>query len=510
MKRMKNAAALLLALMMMLSLSVTAFADGEELGSIEITGVSTDNVYEIYQLLVLESYNPDSKAYAYKVNEAWEDFFETSEALHYVQIDAQGYVTWIAGDETTTDPADFAKLALAYAKEEGIDPLQSSEDDKMAITTNKDGKNVGTFSNLPLGYYLVDSTMGALCGLTTTNPTAYIIAKNDAPTIHKQVKEDTTDYGPDNNAQIGETVEFRTTIHVSAGAEKYILHDKMSDGLTFKNVSSITKNGVEVPSSNYTVLTGDDLLDAYEGTDKEATDICTFEVRFDETYCSTLNKGDTIIVYYSAVVNENAVIYDNNAKYSDENTAQLEFGEDHFTETSTTKTYTYALDLVKTDGEDKLIDGAAFRLYGSATGSDEIPLVKLSDTLYRLATPEEAEALETAGKQGDEIVVKDGLVRIVGFDAQDTYYLEETQTPSGYNKLSARQSFTTEANNMDASVTNGTLSTGSGVQVKNQSGSRLPETGGMGTTLFVTFGAIAVLGTGVLLVTKKRMGMIQD
>ena len=33
---------------------------------------------------------------------------------------------------------------------------------------------------LELGYYLIDSTMGALCGLTTTNPDASINAKNSA------------------------------------------------------------------------------------------------------------------------------------------------------------------------------------------------------------------------------------------------------------------------------------------------------------------------------------------
>ena len=107
------------------------------------------------------------------------------------------------------------------------------------------------------------------------------------------------------------------------------------------------------------------------------------------------------------------------------------------------------------------------------------------------------------------IVVKDGMVTVVGFD-NGIYYLEETVAPDGYNKLTARQEFTIADENLDAIFNGGIFSTGSGVHVVNKTGSMLPETGGMGTTLFITFGAIAVLGTGVLLVTKKRMGMIQD
>jgi LPXTG-motif cell wall-anchored protein len=110
---------------------------------------------------------------------------------------------------------------------------------------------------------------------------------------------------------------------------------------------------------------------------------------------------------------------------------------------------------------------------------------------------------------GDPIVVKDGVVTVVGFD-NGTYYLEETVAPEGFNKLEGRKEFTITDGNLDATFTGGIYSTGSGVHVVNKSGTMLPETGGMGTTLFITFGLLAVLGTGVLLVTKKRMGMIQD
>jgi len=63
---------------------------------------------------------------------------------------------------------------------------------------------------------------------------------------------------------------------------------------------------------------------------------------------------------------------------------------------------------------------------------------------------------------------------------------------------------------LDAVFNDGVYSTGSGVHVVNKTGSMLPETGGMGTIIFITLGVLVVLGTGVLLVTKKRMSMIED
>ena len=125
--------------------------------------------------------------------------------------------------------------------------------------------------------------------------------------------------------------------------------------------------------------------------------------------------------------------------------------------------------------------------------------------LWTMALYRRARADET----GVSIVVKDGKVRVVGFD-NGVYYLEETVTPSGYNQLAGRQRFIISDGNRDAIFNGDIYSTGSGVHVVNKTGSMLPETGGMGTTMFITFGAVVVLGAGALLVTKKRMGMIED
>ena len=483
---MKKLISLLLAMMMILSLAVAASA-ADETGSITINGVGEDVTYEIYKLLDLESYDTTAGAYAYKVNADWTGFFATAEAQEHVSIDADGYVTWIAAEDDDTVAA-FAKLALAYAKDNGIAPVKSSENEGEFVITGTTGK----FSDLELGYYLVDSTMGALCGLTTTNPDASINAKNGTPTVDKQVQEDSTNQWVDTNtADVGQTVSFRATISVHAGAENYVLHDEMSEGLTFQKVTKIEHI---IPGKEpHDVTLDDDYTVVTEGL----TDDCTFEVRFTKDFCDHLETNDKVIVYYEAMLNRNAVV----AEDGNPNKTWLDFGEGNHTTSDSTTTYTYGIDIVKTDSQNTLIDGAEFKIYDAATGGNEVAVVLMDDGVtYRRARTDET---------GVSIVVKDGKVRVVGFD-NGTYYLEETVAPDGYNKLTARQKFIISDGNLDAVFNGEVFSTGSGVHVVNKTGSMLPETGAMGTTLFVTIGAMMVMAAGVLLVTKKRMSMIED
>lgn len=458
-----------------------------ETGSITINGISAGNTYEIYQLLDLESYNVSSGAYSYKVNSAWTAFFNTADAKTYVAIDDKGYVTWVEG----ADAKAFSKLALTYAQGHGITPVKSSKNAGEFVVTTDPITNVqsGKFNGLTLGYYLIDSTMGALCGLTTTNPHASVNAKNGSPTLDKQVKEDgTSNWGSHNTADIGQTVEFRVTINVHDGAQNYVLHDKMSAGLTFTGVSHIEHvipdvSTTNVPAGYYTVKT------------TGLTDGCTFEVVFTNDFTDHLETNDKVIVYYTAILNENALIKDSNT-----NEAWLDYGEDHETTHDITDTYTYGFDLVKTDAQNKLIDGAEFRIYDAVTGGNEVKVVKVSDTLYRRAKD---------GEEGVSIVVKGGKVRVEGFD-NGKYYLEETVSPTGYNKLTERQLFTIADGNLDAIFNDGNYSVGSGVRVINKTGSILPETGAMGTTLFIVGGGTAVLLAGLLLFTKMRMAQVQE
>ena len=155
---MKKLLSILLALTLVLGMTaMPAFAADN--GTITITNYHEDVDYEIYRLLDLESYNPTSGAYSYKANSAWTGFFATDAAKAYITFDDAGYATWASGEDDDTVAA-FAKLALAYAKENGIAPLKSStnEDDMTLVPEGE--KTHAKFSGLPLGYYLVDTTMG--------------------------------------------------------------------------------------------------------------------------------------------------------------------------------------------------------------------------------------------------------------------------------------------------------------------------------------------------------------
>lgn len=509
---MKKLVSILLAMMLVFSMAATAFADdatvfaAQNTGSITINGVNSDTTYGIYRLLDLESYNKDSGAYSYKVNSDWSGFFATDEAKAYITIDEAGYVTWIA-EETDSVVAAFAKKALAYATANGIDPIKSSEVDGDMEVTGTTGK----FSDLALGWYLVDSTAGALCGLTTTDPDASVNAKNHTPTIDKQVQEDLTGmYGDTNTADIGQIVNFMTIIHVAAGAENYVMHDKMGDGLTFVQDSDDNRGVYEVKHVNSagaeTILT---LGQEYTVKASEFDDDCSFEVVFSKEYTAGLKPNERLLVSYNAMLNR----YAESGSTGNENESWLEYGEEHYTTHDKTTTYTFSLDIIKTNSSNTLIDGAEFRIYDALTGGNEIKVVPLMESdnvtpildvdgnpMYRRAREDE---------KGVSIKVTDGKVTVIGFDNGD-YYLEETVAPAGYNKLTARKEFTIADADLESIFNDGIYSTGSGVHVVNKTGSMLPETGAMGTTMFIGFGMFTVLAAGVLLVTKKRMSMIEE
>ncbi len=473
MKRAKKFASLLLALVMVFGLAITASAEGET-GSITINDAVVGQTYTIYQILDLESYNASANAYAYKATEAWDNFIN-SEGIKgtYVNVDAQGYVTWVE----TADAAAFAKAAQKYAKDNSIGNQGSVTATKTTVS----------FTGLDLGYYLVDTTLGTLCSLDTTNPNVVMEEKNDVPTNVKTVEEDSTgNYGEKNDADIGQTVNFKSTITAQAGAENYVFHDTMSAGLTYTGVTGITLNGTTVDASNYTVTA-------------PAADGDTFDVTFTQAFCDTLKANDKIVISYTATLNEKAVI----AGEGNPNTSKVSYGDSSntkYTPDSQTKTYTWDVDVFKytMDGEtEKALAGATFTLSKNADGSNPIALVSEGNNVYRVAKTGET------GTVTEITTDATGKFTIKGLDA-DTYYLTETAAPAGYNKLAGPVTIVIGENG----VVNGTTEARQGVdevKVLNQSGTELPSTGGIGTTIFYVVGGILVVGAVVLLVTKKRM-----
>ena len=478
MKHAKKLLAALLALAMMLAMAVPAFADDAvQKGTIQIDDAIPGSSYTAYKIFDL-SYTPKdgdkAASYSYTVANGWADFVSGAGA-QYVEIKGGNVVAKDGFESNTEAAAAFAKAALAYAEEnlkgKGVSQTapaaaEGSEHSSVRIT------------NLDLGYYVVSTSAGSLCSLGTTSYTATIEEKNEAPVINKTVKDASGNYADSNSAKIGDTVEFKVTIEVKKGATNYVLNDTLSAGLTL-NANSIqvvsTKNGDLTKDTAYTV-------DA-------DVDAGTLKVEFKD---SALVEGDTLTVTYNAVLNEKATT---GKKDPNTNTAQLTYGNNNKTTSKTTNTYTYEFDIVKTDGDKNLLTDAQFKLYTAEDGKTPISFVKDGD-IYRVAKTGEIGAVDT---------IVAGHVVIKGL-AAGTYWLEETVAPFSYNKLTKRQSFTVVDDNNHATLTaDGSKYDKGGMQVINQSGTTLPSTGGIGTTIFYLVGGGLMVAAAVLLITKKRM-----
>lgn len=457
MKTIKRIFSLLLAFVFAI-VQVNPVNADDNTGSITINKAVVNETYKIYKILDLETYDAVNNHYIYRANSNFKAFLDDANlGLKYLDKkneNGDAYYVW----KENANEKEFAKEALAYAEENNI----TSTYKKATSTTVK-------FEGLSLGYYLVNSSVGTLLHLTTTNPDGVVNEKNTVvPDVDKDVKENSTgEYGKENDAKIGDTVEFKSTIIIGAGYSDYVLYDNMSAGLTLNSDSiKLYVNDTLVDSNNYTVDTS---VTGY-----------TFVVTFDNDYIASLPRNTKIEVKYTAILNKDAVIEgDGNI-----NETYLKYGN-AVTDTKKTTTYTYSFNLKKTDKDGNELTGAEFKLYDK--NNNEIAVVYDKETsTYHVAE---------AGETGETIKV--GHAVIEGLD-NDTYYLEEVVSPVGYNKLTSRVEFTVNKKESNKTYVR------SEVTVKNYTGSQLPETGGIGTILFVTFGLTLVLVFGVLLVTKLR------
>ncbi|MCI8862560.1 MAG: SpaH/EbpB family LPXTG-anchored major pilin [Lachnospiraceae bacterium] len=506
MKRMKKLLSFALAMVLVLAMGLPVMAAGD--GEITVTGALAGQEYKIYKIFDLESHsteeNEDERAFAYKVTDAlWKEFVTNGAGKDYVTVDAQGYITWI-GDASAERAQEFAKLALTYAKDKKIGATAT----KIAV----EGETL-VFSGLELGYYLVDSNTGALCSLDTTQPKVEMQEKNEKTTTEKEVKDKDGNWGDENTASIGDVLDFQVKINVKKGSEKYVLHDVMSEGLTFGGKVTVTLLPEGETDATKGTLVG---AENYELKTSNLEDGCTFEVVFNEAYCTSLTPGSTLVVSYQATVNENANI----GKDPETNKATLDFGEGNTTEESETKTYVYEFDVEKytmKDNEEVMLAGAKFTLSTNADGTNPITFSqdKEDPTVYKV----------DKNSQTSEITTGDtGKLTFRGL-AAGTYYLTEIEAPAGYNMLprpieiqiiekkdpntgkslgeaEIKQGMLNEENESTIEDTTSPVET---VKVLNNTGAELPSTGGIGTTIFYVLGGILVVGAGIMLVVKKRM-----
>lgn len=499
---MKRTMAILLALIMVFALAAPVMASGN--GQITVNNAVEDQTYSIYRIFDLESFDATkgTEAFAYKVNPNWSAFISTAEAQAYISVDKQGYVTWKDG----ADQAAFAKLALAYAKKNGIDKVASKTAEADTVV----------FTGLDYGYYLVDSSLGALCALNTTKPDATVNEKNSAPTLEKKVLNGTK-WVDSTTANRGEEVNFLITVTVGEGAENYTIHDYMNGELKFKAIKSVKLKGEAVGDGSYQLVT------APTCGEKVSNNSCTFEIKFTEGFCKTLNQGDVITVEYSAINNNGAGTV---ANYSN-----LSYGDGNTTVGDKAEVKTYSFLIVKWDGrygidvknaDNAVLYTAKFKLYDSAEGGTAIEFIAPKQTeiddcwkvgnfeslRYEVWNESVDAVSEEALTKTDTIVA--GFSEIQGLKA-GTYYLEEVQAPDGFNKIAGRIAITISDGGVatiDGKVGSLVVDSSDNTRafaIVNNTGAELPSTGGIGTTIFYVVGGILMLGAAVILVTRKKV-----
>ncbi len=497
MKKIKKLLSLVLAMVMVLAMSGQAFAT-------DIT-ISGNGTYEAYKLLnatdggVVEVGKPEHKI-AYTLNDKYTSILTTATGKS-TQAEIISYIGDLNTDEMRTFADDVYKKIVAAG-------LSADE-----IANNK------VFEDVDQGYYLIVDTKTAtgadtisLVMLDTAGMDDILVtAKEDEPTLTKEVKEvdDSTEaegvWQAVADYDIGDAVAFKLTGTVDQYFEQYendyyyAFHDTLATGFT------LDESKIKVSIDGAEVTTGFDVI-----TDEaDLTDGCSFEIVFDNLK-DTIAKSDSIItVEYEATLTAQATI----GKPGNTNTAHLEYSNNPYGESKgnsvnhTVIVYTYAVEVKKTDGTNPL-PGAGFTL-------------KKYDAESGTYAPVGAEIKSTEQDPITEFTFN-------GLDAGE-YRLEETTVPAGYNKADdvefvIKHTFDDEENpttltKIDATDKNGNLlNTGAGdatfsvkvdggvlsTTIVNVAGTKLPSTGGIGTTVFYAAGIILMAGAVFFVVRRKR------
>lgn len=480
MKLIKKIAAIMFAFMMVVSMSCNVKADEgttpETTGTLTINYVKENQTYKLYKILDLESFSGQN--YSYKVAEGWEKFFSTGEGKKYININENNYAEWNATKDDATYRV-FAQKALEYANNtETITPVKTY--------TTSTGQTTITETGLALGYYLLDSSVGTLCSLSSSQPNVTIDEKNDIPSVQKSFADGETK----NNANIGDIITFNTVVNVKKGAQSYVLHDKMSAGLKLnQKLNADNDKPVLITKDNH-----EKLIYGTDYTFTETTD--GFTIDFSEAFLKRFeDKEYALIVMYSATLTEEAVI----GGTGNTNETYLKYGVSSESNHSTTTTYTFGIPVLKYTGDvSKPLAGAKFKLYTNSNCNEESTALKFNlnnNNKYRYDS--------TNGKTVLTSLETTGRIDIEGLEA-GTYYLKEIEAPKGYNLLKNPVTIKIDSEGK-IFVNNSTTENTGDVKVENKTGTVLPSTGGMGTTMIYLIGGVLVLGSGVVLVTKRRV-----
>ena len=416
--------------------------------------------------------------------------------------------------KTITTEADAKAFAVEVAKYL-TDPAAGTGTD--SITVSGPGYYLIKNTSVGEGEVFTDYILRVV-GDVTVNP------KSGKPTLDKQIRHNETGlWGVVGDNQIGDTVEFRTltTVPIVSGYTQYTyaIHDEMSAGLT-SNVRS--NEDVTIKVNDETVLDK-----KYYTVTVDGTNANKFTVTVDVLNAikdGKMVEGNTLYTYYTGILNENAKVYNDGKQ---DNKAYLEYSNNPHDNKTTNKTpekvvydWTFKMGVKKVDGADGTpLTDAKFVLSKNGNcslgtiGDDGTPS-NTTDLINLIENSDGSYTVAPAGYTGSVVnVMTAGDITINGLDDATEYYLYETKAPAGYNRLTAAVRFKITATYSDAgdnctSVTatvNNDVQSSVSVNVRNNKGSTLPSTGGIGTTIFYVIGGGLMAVAAVLLVTKKRM-----
>lgn len=467
MKTMRKLFRVLLALAMTLALAVPAFA-AETTGSITITNPQGGHTYTAYKIFdvtysgVNHSYTIGDTDAAFSTVKKYAD--EPANGLNLTAVaDTNKYNVSIG--------ADFSAASFAQHLKTNVDSLGTGTD----FTT--DGNTVKA-SDLALGYYFVSGTSGTVCELATAKD-IQIRDKNEVPEIKKDVDDN------DRTVEIGQKLTYTITGKVPStkGYDEftYQVTDTMTEGLTFNNDVTVTIGGVDVTSAATITNNGNGFV--------ASVNMMHYQDQIDAP----------VVITYTATVNENAIQRD-----KETNTATLKYSDNpadkNSFDKSSVKVDVFSFNIVinkyATGNESTKLEGAKFVLKNA-----ENKYYKYDAATKAVTWVDDKSAATEVSTDAN------GAARFDGLQA-GTYSLEETVAPAGYNQLTKDITIVLDKNG-SATIDGAASAPGAAhsltTGVANSTGTLLPETGGAGIVTFVALGALAVICSGVFLVTNKRM-----
>ena len=536
MKSLKKMMALALAMVMVLAMSATVFAAPAATapkGTIEITSPKTDpnadntyyDAYRIFDMTTNGTKGADGNytAVAYTINSAWADFFKAGApgAAYLVDTNSGDLNSITVNDATKyinitdSNVATFAKEAFDYAQKNSIAATKTE-------TVAKDATTV-KFTDLDLGYYMVyprgasvqSGDYTSIVSITNTAPDGKVAQKAEWPGLTKVADDISTEVGQKVTYTLGSKVPDTT------GYTKYefTFKDKTTAGLTYDGNDSVT---VKIGGTELTAET--DYTFAASPSDGNDFELTINLLKNNGTtaapeWVAKYTYDAAIEITYTATVNEAAVtkIDENHATLTYHNNPKDEDSKDT-TPPVEVPTYSSKLIINKVDGASTTtpLEGAKFVLkaktIGTVTGDSHETDLAVGKYYFYDSTAKDVKWVEITGTPTLAELAARTDITVVTTDAQGkanfdgledgTYELVEVEAPKGYNLLTSPVEVVIDgADATEADLSPLTVTT----PVENNSGTQLPSTGGIGTTIFYIIGAILVLGAGILLVTRRRM-----